>query len=84
MVGAVIDYEFYELTRVVVYQPEPGQLRIANASVGRCGLCGCVITGMGGSPNMVCLPCGDRLQTGELTGCVVYQEPAYEKRLRGD
>ena len=61
-----IDYEFYELRRVTIFKPAEGDFAIANASVGSCGLCGRVVTGMGGDPSMVCLSCGDELLRGNL------------------
>ena len=70
-----IDYEFWELRRVTVYKPADGEFVIANASVGQCGLCGRPVTGMGGSPNMICLSCGDELLRGSLRTCVKWDKP---------
>jgi hypothetical protein len=64
---------YYRLERIEPRAPKPGDrgIEIANASVGSCGLCGQIICGMGGSPDMVCLPCGDAMQRVLLKTCVI-------------
>lgn len=46
---------------------------IATAAVMDCGLCGAVISGMGGPGNgVVCEPCGELLLQGALKGAVTW------------
>lgn len=68
---AEIDHEYYELLRVTINKPEPGEFIMANASIGGCALCRAIICGMGGTSGMVCVPCGDDLKGGRLAGCVI-------------
>ena len=65
-----IDTEYFRLEKVTIYKPTSDEFVIANASVGSCGLCGTMITGMDGGPDMVCLSCGEALMRGELKTCV--------------
>ncbi len=69
---ASIEYQYYELKEITILKPKPGEFRLVNAAVGSCGLCSAIITGMGGSPHMICIKCGDLLQAGKLRGCVKY------------
>jgi len=64
--------EFYVLTPV--YPPKPGEFMIANASVGHCGLCGHVTTGMGGSNNQICVPCAEVVMTKRAVGAIKWDE----------
>lgn len=53
-----------------VYPPEPGAFSIVNASVGICGLCGEVATGMGGSNNQICVRCAGIVRSGRARGLI--------------
>lgn len=64
--------EYYVLTPI--YPPEPNEFRIANASVGMCGLCGGVATGMGGSQHDVCLRCAEVVIAQQAIGCIKWEE----------
>lgn len=64
--------EYYVLTPI--YPPQPGEFRIANASVGTCQLCGEVATGMGGSNNDVCLRCAEVVIAGQARGAIKWDD----------
>jgi len=60
------------------YVLEPRKLRtggIATAAIRRCGLCGGMISGMGGPGHgSVCKPCGEALKKQQLIGAVVWDD----------
>lgn len=58
-----------------VYPPKPGEFGLVNASVGHCQLCGGVATGMGGSPNDICVRCAEVVISGQVRGAIVWDEP---------
>ncbi|TWG90369.1 hypothetical protein L598_000700001260 [Mesorhizobium sp. J18] len=64
--------DFYSL--VPVYPPDPGEFVIANASVGVCGLCGGIATGMGGSDNQICVRCAEVVIKGQARGAIVWDD----------
>lgn len=64
--------EYYEL--VPVYPPKPGEFVIANASVGTCGLCGGIATGMGGSDNQICVRCAEVVLNRKARGAIVWED----------
>lgn len=65
---------YYTLTPI--YEPEPGEFIIANASVGTCCTCGGIATGMGGSSGDVCLRCAEVLMRGQARGAIVWDDGA--------
>lgn len=64
--------EYYRL--VPVYPPKRDEFAIANASVGICGLCGGMATGMGGSNDQICTPCAKVVLSGRARGSIVWGE----------
>ena len=63
---------YYTLTPI--FDPEPGETRIANASVGVCCTCGDIATGMGGSHGDVCLRCAEVLMSGVARGAIIWED----------
>lgn len=57
-----------------VNKPKPGEFAIMNASIGICLLCGDMATGMGGSDNQICKPCGAAVLAGEAVGAIGWEE----------
>lgn len=64
---------YYTLTPV--FEPEPGEFRMVNASVGTCCTCGGIATGMGGSRGDVCLRCAEVLLGGNARGAIAWDDP---------
>lgn len=62
--------EFYNLTKVTIEPPKPGEFRLSTAALMNCKLCGTCIDGMGGPGEAICVPCGDVLKSGRLVGAV--------------
>lgn len=57
--------EYYELKRIKIADPEPGEFLMASAALLTCGLCGNCIDGMGGpGSGAICIPCGDLVKRG--------------------
>ena len=61
--------EYYVL--MPVYPAEPGGF--LNASVGTCGLCGGIATGMGGSDHDICLRCAEVVISRQARGAIVWE-----------
>lgn len=68
--------EYFRVEHVKIPPQKPGEFRIMTAAVISCGLCGRFIDGMGGGGTFICMPCGDQLAMGALTGCVKWDPPA--------
>lgn len=69
--------EYYELRRVRIEPPQPGEFRIASAATVICGLCSRYIDGSGGpGDGPICTPCGDALKRGALRGAVKWEDDA--------
>lgn len=67
--------EWYELKKVVVDPPVPGEFRMATAAVRSCDLCNTIIDGMGGPGHgSICVDCADDLRRGNLRGAVIRGE----------
>lgn len=64
--------EYYEI--VPVYPAPEGEFRIANASVGTCGLCGGMATGMGGSDRQLCVRCAEVVIKGQARGAIKWDD----------
>lgn len=56
--------EFYELTKVTIQPPKPGEFAFATAALTNCKLCGTCIDGMEGPGESICIKCGDELKAG--------------------
>lgn len=67
--------EYYELKRIKIADPVPGEFCIRTAAVLTCGLCGGCIDGMGGPGNgAICVPCGDVVKRGEARTAIKWDE----------
>jgi len=71
--------EYYVLTPV--FKPSDGGFSIVNASVGVCGLCGAIATGMGGSPNDICLKCAEVVISGRAKGAIIWSDATSEHKV---
>lgn len=60
--------EYYVLEPV--YPADPDEFTFANASVGYCGLCGTMTTGMGGGRNQICVPCAEVVLSKRAVGAI--------------
>ncbi len=65
---------YFYLTEYVEKPTPDGMLGLVTAAVMNCGLCGCVIDGMGGPGPNICGRCGDAFEANKLVGCVVWEE----------
>ena len=61
---------YYELKRVDIHPPKPGDFWIMSAAVMSCLLCGTIIDGMGGPGEAICLRCGDVVKTQRAVGAI--------------
>jgi hypothetical protein len=69
--------EYYELQRITIPDPEPGEFRIASAALLTCGLCGTTIDGSGGpGDGPICIPCGNVVRRGQARGAIKWSESA--------
>lgn len=57
-----------------IYPPKPGEFGFVNASVGICGLCGGIATGMGGSDHDICLRCAEVVISRQARGAIKWDE----------
>jgi len=64
--------EYYVLEPV--YPPKPGEFVFVNASVGYCGLCGRMTTGMGGGPDQICVPCAEVVMSQRARGAIKWED----------
>ncbi len=70
-----IEYEFYELTRITVTKPKPGEFRLVTAAFMFCATCGRPIASMGGpGDGYICIPCGDVIKAEQARGCIKWDE----------
>lgn len=67
--------EYYELKRVTIPDPRPGEMVFATAALITCGLCGTCIGGMGGpGDGPVCIPCGDLVRHGQARTAINWKQ----------
>lgn len=66
--------KYFRLIPVVEKKPEPGEFVLQTAAILECGLCGKMISGMGGGECAVCNECAEDLKIGRLRGCVIREE----------
>ena len=66
------EISYYKLEKVTI-ENRPGG--IATAAVRSCGLCGTMISGMGGpGSGSVCIPCGNLVKSGQARSCIDWSQ----------
>jgi hypothetical protein len=69
-----IKYEYYELKRVTVPTPKPGEFSIHTQAVMFCLTCGCTISTIDGPGEAVCIACGDAIRNTQAVGCITWSD----------